>query len=66
MESEQIRLSSVPYELAQLGHNVSYQRLWRAATEGRIPTTRRGTHWLVDRADLTVIAEAFAPKGGAK
>ena len=66
MESEQIRLSSVPYELAQLGYNVSYQRLWRAATEGRIPTTRRGTHWLVDRADLPAVAEAFASKGGAK
>lgn len=61
--NEAVALADVSLVLRQkFGVAVSYQRLWRAATEGAIPATRMGSRWFVFRSDLAAIALSFTLK----
>ena len=61
-----IPLTELGRALVEHGATVSYPRLWRAVCDGRIPAERVGRQWFINPDDLPVIAEAFAPTGGAQ
>jgi hypothetical protein len=57
---DHISLPELPRVLsARYGLTASHNALWRAACDGRIPATRRGSRWLIDPADLPAIAAAL-------
>src|SRR4051812_15308170 len=41
------------------GHVLTYAILWRAVAEGRVPAHKRGTRWMIDRADVPAALEAL-------
>ena len=55
-----LSLTDTPRELRQRGVSTTYQALWRAAMEGRIPAIRQGRRWFIRAADLDAIATVFA------
>lgn len=40
-----------------------YQRIWRAATEGRFPTRKVGNRWRVREEDMPLVEAAFGLAG---
>ena len=38
---------------------VTYDRIWRLATSGRVPAQRRGRRWYVLREHIPALAEAL-------
>lgn len=59
--SHHLSLTDTPRELRQRGVTVTYEKLWRAAMEGRIPSVRQGRRWFVKTTDIDTIAATFAP-----
>lgn len=59
-ESDELDLTEALPELRALhGSRISYQRLWLAVVEGRVPARREGKRWRVRQSDLPAIAAAF-------
>lgn len=58
---EKISLTEVPRHLRDKGITTSYNQIWRAACEGRIPAEKHGVRWFVKQDDLPKVAEVFAP-----
>jgi hypothetical protein len=57
-----LSLTAVPLHLHEQGVTVTYNQIWRAATEGRIPAERVGGRLFVKTDDLAKVASVFAPR----
>ncbi|MCC5968405.1 MAG: hypothetical protein JJU15_00475 [Pararhodobacter sp.] len=58
-----ISITDLPRALRNRGIEVTYNAIWLAATEGRIPAEKQGKRWFVKADDLPLVADAFAPAG---
>jgi hypothetical protein len=58
---EKISISDVPRHLRAKGVDTTYNFVWRAAVEGRIPAEKQGARWFVRADDMPRITEHFAP-----
>lgn len=56
-----IAIIDLPRALRAEGIETTYNVVWRAASEGRIPAERHGKRWFVKASDLPLIVSAFAP-----
>lgn len=43
---------------------LTYWRVWKSLTEGRVPAHRRGREWRVERSDLDRVAGYFRDRPG--
>ena len=61
---DQISLADAPREINSLGARVTYQQLYRAVLDGRVPAERgTGNRWRIRKADLPKIARSFGADG---
>ena len=65
MQDSTLTLTDAPRALAAYGCETSYQRLWGAAIEGRIPVARIGRRLFVQEADLALIADRLSSRNAA-
>ena len=55
-----IPLPDAPRELNRLGARVTYQQIYKAVLDGRVPAERGSTNrWRIRKADLPEIAREF-------
>ena len=58
---DKISITDLPRELRAQKIDTTYNAVWRAASEGRIPAERHGKRWFVKASDLPKVAAFFAP-----
>ena len=58
---DKISITDLPRALRAEGIETTYNTVWRAASEGRIPAERHGKRWFVNTADLPKVQAFFAP-----
>jgi len=61
MDDQFISLREAARRLSEAGHDVSYWRIWNAATTGRIPARLVAGRRLLLASELPLIVAAFAP-----
>ena len=57
--SNPIPMPELPLALSKHGVSMTYQQLWHARVQGKIPAYKRGSRWYVRSADLPAMAAAF-------
>ena len=59
--TQKISLIELPRLLRAEGIETSYATAWRAVVDGKIPATKQGRGWWIDKADLPEVREHFSP-----
>lgn len=62
MKPTKLSILALIAELRAQGVQKSYQIIWRATVEGRIPAERVGRKWLFKTDDVPAIAAFFTSK----